>query len=497
MAGTDSLRVNLARGGAVGFVGAAMSALLGFAFSIVLARMLGSGGAGVVTQAIGVFTIVMALAKLGLDSTTIYLLPRLACDEPESIRASLRYMSALALGVSGIAVLLIEAIASQLWGSNPEVLASVRAVVWFVPAGALSLVMTAALRALGSMREYVLVSNIMLPLTRLVFVAAVILAVGSYASASIAWALPFVLVLVVAAILIRARLPLPDPVGAPMWPSKGPRRRILAFAVPRTLSAGLEQALAWLDVLLVGTLAGNAAAGVYGGAIRFIQAGMIVDSALRIVVSPQFSRLLHTKDMNRLKALYSTATIWLVLFATPIHLLMALFAPAVMRLLGEEFLSGANVLVILCGGATVAFCAGNIHSLLIMSGRAQWAAANKAVVVALNLVGNLLVIPRCGIEGAAGVWALCMIVDAALALIQVRAFIGIEPSAGEVLRPLLAVLLGVGVPAAATAVVGGRDSFTAMGVGIVVSCIAFAVMCRLFPGPLHLSGLRALLNVRK
>lgn len=497
MAGTESLRVNLARGGALGFIGAAMSALLGFVFSVVLARMLGSGGAGVVTQAIGVFALVMALAKMGLDSTTIYLLPRLACDEPETIRSSLRYMGALALGVSGIAVLLVEAAASRLWGSNPEVLASVRAVVWLVPAGALSLVMNAALRALGSMWEYVLVSNILLPLTRLALVVAAIGVVGSYASASIAWALPFVLVLIVATALTRSRLPLPDALGAPVWPSKRSRRRILAFAVPRTLSAGLEQALAWLDVLLVGTLAGNAAAGVYGGAIRFIQAGMIVDSALRIVVSPQFSRLLHVKDMSRLKTLYSTATIWLVLFATPIHLLMALFAPAVMRLLGDEFLSGANVLVILCAGATVTFCAGNIHSLLVMSGRAQWAAVNKAVVVTLNVVGNLVVIPYYGIEGAAGVWALCMVVDAALALIQVRAFIGIEPNVGDVLRPLLLVLLGVGIPVTTAAMVGGRDSFTAMGVAIVMGGIAFAVICRLFPGPLHLSGLRIFLNVRK
>ena len=48
--------------------------------------MLGAQGAGVVTQATGVFAIVMALAKVGLDSTAIYLMPRLALDAPEEIR---------------------------------------------------------------------------------------------------------------------------------------------------------------------------------------------------------------------------------------------------------------------------------------------------------------------------------------------------------------------------------------------------------------------------
>ena len=81
MSETNQARRSLARGGIVGFVGAAASAILGFAFTIILSRMLGAQGAGVVTQATGVFAIVMALAKVGLDSTAIYLMPRLALDD--------------------------------------------------------------------------------------------------------------------------------------------------------------------------------------------------------------------------------------------------------------------------------------------------------------------------------------------------------------------------------------------------------------------------------
>ena len=188
----------------------------------------------------------------------------------------------------------------------------------------------------------------------------------------------------------------------------------MSFALPRTLTAGLEQALQWLDVLLVGVLAGNAASGIYGGAIRFIQAGLVVDTALRVVVSPQFSKLLHQRKMEELASLYSTASVWLVLFATPVYVLMAVFSPALMRILGEGFEAGAGVLVALCAGSVVTFMAGNIHSLLIMSGRSGWAAVNKVVVLGLNVVGNVVFIPRFGMLAAAVVWAVCMVVDAAL-----------------------------------------------------------------------------------
>ena len=67
---------------------------------------------------------------------------------------------------------------------------------------------------------------------------------------------------------------------------------------------------------------------------------MVVDTALRVVVSPQFSKLLHQGRTKDLRDLYSTASIWLVLFAAPIYALMAIFAPALMRILGETFAPG-------------------------------------------------------------------------------------------------------------------------------------------------------------
>lgn len=100
MSETNQARRSLARGGIVGFVGAMASAILGFAFTIILSRMLGTTGAGVVTQATGVFAIVMALAKVGLDSTAIYLMPRLSLDSPQEIRATLSFMATMTVGVS-------------------------------------------------------------------------------------------------------------------------------------------------------------------------------------------------------------------------------------------------------------------------------------------------------------------------------------------------------------------------------------------------------------
>ena len=491
MSEANQARRSLARGGIVGFVGAAASAVLGFAFTIILSRMLGAEGAGIVTQATGVFAIVMALAKVGLDSTAIYLMPRLSLDAPEEIRATLSFMASMTVGVSTVCVLILEAVAPLIW--NAEVAASTRAVLWFVPIGALTLVASAALRALGSMREYVLIQNLLLPGLRPLLVALAAAFTGSLAFVSVAWALPFVVVLVAAWWLLLRHMPsAADSVGR--WPSAQRRRQVVSFALPRTLTAGLEQALQWLDVLLVGLLAGDAASGIYGGAIRFIQAGMVVDTALRVVVSPQFSKLLHQGKTKELRDLYSTASIWLVLFAAPIYALMAIYAPALMRIL---FAPGANVLVVLCIGSIVTFMAGNIHSLLIMSGRSGWAAINKIVVLTLNVVGNVIFIPRGGMVAAAIVWAVCMVLDAAMATVQVSRFIGVTPKLSEVVKPILVVGVSAVIPGGCIAWWLGRDSFVATIGGAALSVLVFACVCWAFRDRLHLSGLGSLARRRR
>ncbi|VEG29543.1 oligosaccharide flippase family protein [Actinomyces howellii] len=496
---TDSTaqRRALARGGALSFVGSATSAALGFVLTVVFSRMLGTQGAGVVFQATGVFAVVMAFAKLGLDSTAIYLVPRVRLDDPRALRPLLRLMTLMSLAAGVLLVIVLEVLAPWVWKDDgARTLDSVRAVVLFVPVGALSVIASAVLRALGGVRQYVLVSNVALPVMRPPVVAVAAAATGSVVAVSAAWALPLVVVLAASAVLISAHLgALEDGAPARGLPDRALTRRVLAYTLPRTLSAGLEQALVWLDVLLVGLLAGDAAAGVYGGASRFIQAGLLVDAALRVVVSPQFSALLHTRQEDRLRDLHATATTWLVLVGTPVYVLLGCFAPVFLGLLGPEFSSGGWALTVLAAGVAITFLAGNIHSLLLMSGRSGWAAFNKAVVLVLNVVGNVVLLPRLGIVGAALTWTVCMTVDALLAVVEVDRLLGVRVRARDALVPLGVVLGTVGAPSLVTVLVMGRSA-TALAVACAVSAVAYLSACAALRGPLRLDGLAAAVRRR-
>ncbi len=494
----DVERRELARGSALSFVGSVTSALLGFVLTIVITRLLGADGAGIVFQATGVFAVVMAFAKFGMDSTSVYLLPRLLIDEPRQVRGAINACLAIAVGFGLVLVAIVELLASWLWGDQREgLLHSVQAIVLFVPFGAVFLILSASLRALGSVVEYVLVSNIAVPVLRPPLVAIAAVAVGSAVAVSVAWAVPLAMMALVAGLLILRRLRVIEAgVPGPIFPGRARWVEIWKFSVPRTIAAGLEQAIVWVDILLVGWLASDYAAGIYGGATRFVQAGLLVDAALRVIVSPRFSALLHQGASKQVQTLYVTASSWLVLLGTPAYVLLAFSPQVFLQLLGDEFTQGSVALSILAVGMAITFLAGNIHSLLIMSGRSGWAATNKFIVLIVNVTGNLLLIPHFGIEGAAITWAFCMVLDAALASIQVRIFLRITPSLIDVFRPLVIVVISFGVPALLVRLLVG-NSLAGMLFTVLAGGILYCAACWWWRKSLRISGLTSMVSKRK
>lgn len=470
----------LARGSALSFIGSATSAVMGLVFIIVLGRTLGDAGSGVVLQAVGAFTIALGVARFGMDSTAVWILPRLMEDERRWVRPTgwLLILVSATVGCICAGILLIGTMLAEAANPGDPVAGALRAILWFLPLASVLLTALSATRGLGRVTSYVLIGSVALPTLRPI---AVVLAIGMGAGtlgAAVAWALPLAAAMIAAVLVLAIQLRRLGAERAPGYLRSGIPRRAVKYALPRVLSSSLEQLLIWLSVIVVGAIIGPAAAGVYGSASRFVAAGMIIDTALRVVVSPMFSRLQHRGEGDELESVYRTATVWLVLFSTPVYILMAVYAPVALSLLGDSFADGEPVLVVMCAGAVITFLAGNIHSILLMSGRSGLAALNKAIAVAVNIGLIYALVPLWGITGAAVAWAFACALDATLATIQVRFVLRVRVSPLPGLRPLMIGLLTVGVPSILIRALLGA-SWATLILSAAVGGICFVVWCGL------------------
>lgn len=486
-------RGELARGSALSFVGSATSAVMGLVLIIALGRTLGDAGSGIALQTIGVFTIALGVARFGMDSSAIWILPRLLEDDRQNIRLTGVFLLAVAAAAGVICALILllgTAVADAVSPGDP-VAGALRSIVWFLPVASVLLTALSATRALGRVTAYVLVGNVALPALRPLAIVLVVGLGAGVTGVALAWALPLVPAMLAAVLILGVQLRRNGETRRPGYLHTGLPSQTIRYALPRVLSSSLEQLLIWLAVIVVGAIAGPAAAGIYGSASRFVAAGMIVDTALRVVVSPMFSRLQHRGDRRELEDIYALATVWLTLFSTPVYLLLASFAPVALSLLGDDFSTGEPVLIIMCAGAVVTFLAGNIHSVLLMSGRSGLAALNKAIVVSTNITLLYVLVPMWGVIGAATAWAIACALDAALATLEVRMVlrIGVSPAPG--LYPLFVGVISVGIPAIAARLILG-PTWLGLAAAVIVGGALFFLWCRLDRARLRLSDLSVL-----
>ena len=465
----------IARASIVSFAGSAANAVLGIVLVIVLGRLLGDAGAGVVLQAIATFAIALGVARCGMDSAALWILPRLAEQTPAALRpTAIRLVSAS--GVAGT-------ICAIILTTNPfgigAVSDAVARIAWFLPVVAMLVTALACTRALGGVVPYTLVWSVGLPLARPVAVAIAVAVGGGLMTVVFAWALPTVVGLVAAIAILTYQLSRrATATHAPfVFRGSGLSARIGRYAAPRIVSESLSQLLVWLDVLIVGSIAGPAAAGVYGAATRIASAGSLVDQAIRVVVAPVFSRLLHRDDRAGIARVFRAATTWLVLFSAPIYVLLAVFAPVALSIVGPSFVFGEVALATLAVGSVVTFLAGNVHSVLLMSGRSGLAAGNKAFAVALDVALLFLLVPHWGITGAAVAWAVACAADALIATIEVRYVLGLRLPLAAGLRALAIATATVGVAAVAARLVFGA-TWLGLAVAILVGGGALVIWAR-------------------
>src|SRR5262245_17322468 len=78
--GRSDLRT-LARGGSLSLVGTVVNALLGFVIVVVITRGQGARGAGILFEAIALFTILSNTAELGADTGLVRMIPRHRASE--------------------------------------------------------------------------------------------------------------------------------------------------------------------------------------------------------------------------------------------------------------------------------------------------------------------------------------------------------------------------------------------------------------------------------
>ncbi|MGQ0670252.1 MAG: oligosaccharide flippase family protein [Actinomycetota bacterium] len=428
----------LARGGAINLVGLLVNAVLAFAITIVVARGLGAGRAGVLFEAVAVFAILTNALELGADTGLVRLIPKhRANGRTQDLRRTLIVGLSPVFVMGALAGVALFAFAPQLSrvlasGTRPDALVPyLRVLAFFVPLSSCVAVTLAGTRGFGTMVPASLTQNLVMPGTRLALLSIAVAAGLGSASVALAWSASIVPGLAVGLVALLALLRRAER-GDRREPGPPRGRAALAgefwrFTIPRAFSAIFATTTLWLDTLLLGALRSTREAGIYAATNRYIIVGAFALQASILVIGPQISSLLTQGDHRRAESVYRSATWWVMLASWPIFLAFTVFAPVFLRVFGEQFAPGQSVLLIRSLSLLAGVATGPVAMVLLMGGRSTLHLLSTLASLVLNVVLNLILIPRLGMDGAAFAWAASTVFINSLLLAQVWRNLKLHP----------------------------------------------------------------------
>lgn len=223
-------------------------------------------------------------------------------------------------------------------------------------------------------------------------------------------------------------------------PSFATLGHLLREAFPLASAAGFVIVYSQLDAVMLGEMRGNAEVGWYRAGAKFLLFFTVMRESFLLAVYPVLSNLAHYEP-SRLGHLVTRVSRYLLTGAFFFVLCFVALSRLAPRLLGDDFAHSATVLPILAWlliPQTLSILCGRV---LVATNRQNTLMITAAVSLAVNVILNLLLIPRFGAVGAAISSVSSESVMAILNFWFVHRVVPNTAIARGAMKPLLAMLL--------------------------------------------------------
>lgn len=178
-------------------------------------------------------------------------------------------------------------------------------------------------------------------------------------------------------------------------------KSIFIAALPFAMLVGFSTIYNRIDIVLITNILGYTQTGLYTAAYKFFDLLAFFPAVVSHSLYPVFATLMAERKIGEVRQILEKYLRFMAAIALPLATGgMLLSEPIILLLAGEEFRAAAPALAILVWAPAILFLYVVVNSLVI-SQLTKFATAITGVNVVINIVGNILLLPRLGIMAAA------------------------------------------------------------------------------------------------
>ena len=407
-----------------------------FGFNLLVARVLDADALGTYALAVAVMQISEVLAIAGLDSGLLRFISVHSSDalrQKAVIGSALKTSFFLSISIVLLLLLFSGRIALILHGSHRLQLTLCCYAV-AIPFNVATMLYGHAIQGFRQLQPKIIATQVVSPLLLLLLTIVFRYMVGQEA----ALIFPFALSAAIAFFWIRPYLSKISGVLPLDIVRATPDRAMLLYALPFMVVSLLSMMTHWLDVMMLGMLTDTATVGLYHPVAR--TAGLIRAVLLSFagIAAPMIAALHTGSDNAEIGRIYKMVTRWIFGLVIPPVLLFILLPEPVLGVFGQRFTAGSHALILLTAASLLQVSFGLSSTVLAMTGYARLSLFNALGALGLQVVLNLILIPRMGINGAALATLLVFFLLSTVRLGEIYILLKIHPFGKALWKPLAA-----------------------------------------------------------
>lgn len=178
-------------------------------------------------------------------------------------------------------------------------------------------------------------------------------------------------------------------------------RQMITFASPMMFSGIMLYLLNWTDTFMLGAQVSETALGHYTLAYKIASLSMLVIISMNVVLAPRIAALFNAGDLGEMHKTVRKTTHIVIALTTPLALLIIVLADFLLAFFGDGFTGGNTALIIITIGFWLNALTGNVDQVLNMTGNQKVLQNITILGFIANVVLNMALIPRYGINGSA------------------------------------------------------------------------------------------------
>src|SRR3989344_4721235 len=392
-----SLKV-IAKGGIIIFIGVLLSKVFSYVYRIIVSK-LGPHDYGLLSIALAIFGILGGITMLGTETGLVKFIS--SSNKKEGIKGviqdAIRFLMPLSIILAILLFFFSDYIAVNFFKDKSlSILLKVLAI--FVPINALRKIFLNSLIGFKRVEYETLAKAITENLSKVMITALLLILGYNLLGAIIGYSLSILISLILAFYLLKYKVfNFLDKNISEVYSTK----EFYIYSLPLLFSIMVFIFILWTDTLLLGYFRSVYEVGIYNAAMPTAQLIFIFPNALMAIFLPVISGFQDFKN-EEFSKVFKTVTKWVLLInIIPLALFLIYPKQILSIIFGQAYSSGYLTLILLSVGFFISYLALSSNNVLLALNKTKLVFMNNLVAAIANLMLNIILIPKYGINGAA------------------------------------------------------------------------------------------------